>query len=611
MIWAYLFLLTGYVWETQAFGGSPVSLRWDQHYRRSSQLCMSSREEEIQNKIASLRQARGQGEGYEKVIGKGEDLQKRVEALDEFKDSDRKESQANIRSNVVRAGNSTNMESELETGRRTIVRDEDDPAFEDLAGVDLVGNLMEIADAQALAEEQGGQMSQEGFGSLMQESEAFFNRPSPFARFDNSSSSASSSQEGGPEEVEMVTGSVGGAWSPDQAASSNTTHKPTVGSWGVFERPADISKAYGGGRDPRRLKFDPDAAKAKADATAALLNSYRKGGLDPLLEQESENEEALKVAMAKATKAMRFGDTYGAVDVLEAVLDIASPNGPIGANVWLELGMALEGTGQSYRAQDIYKKLGRSANDEVRKNARGLKLGLEAMDALKYSRMDGENEMGKIWEVSAEQMAIKTDKRYDVLYYAKDKDGKGVGSQVFSIKDAKALLLGAARRGGGVAKSRVQQALRFLRQRSDEATAVMFRQKAGQDEGEQAGDDGVASLNSLVGDINRLEEQLEGTWSLATRSTTERVDYFKRGSGEVTFKKGGVVESKEPAGLLVKDREGRWELSRNVRRIMCTYSSTKVLFVDTGACEEAVSGSIVLQLVDTLTSQSQFTKSQN
>lgn len=47
-----------------------------------------------------------------------------------------------------------------------------------------------------------------------------------------------------------------------------------------------------------------------------------------------------------------------------------STHGDLGAVVFLELAMALEATGQSYQAQDIYKVLARSKNRDVRTKAR-------------------------------------------------------------------------------------------------------------------------------------------------------------------------------------------------------------------------------------------------
>ncbi|CAN0540535.1 unnamed protein product, partial [Ectocarpus sp. 12 AP-2014] len=47
---------------------------------------------------------------------------------------------------------------------------------------------------------------------------------------------------------EKVTGGVGGRWEKPKEGADVDTHKPVVSTWGVFERPKDMSKAFGGGR---------------------------------------------------------------------------------------------------------------------------------------------------------------------------------------------------------------------------------------------------------------------------------------------------------------------------------------------------------------------------
>lgn len=71
--------------------------------------------------------------------------------------------------------------------------------------------------------------------------------------------------------VQNVTGSVGGRWEKPLSDATEEMHKPAVGTWGVFERPKDISKAYGGGRDPTVSKTDPSEMRRRDAETQALL----------------------------------------------------------------------------------------------------------------------------------------------------------------------------------------------------------------------------------------------------------------------------------------------------------------------------------------------------
>jgi len=109
--------------------------------------------------------------------------------------------------------------------------------------------------------------------------------------------------EGG---TKKTTSGIGGTWTGADAASAGE-HKPKVATWGVFERPADISKAYGGGRKIGVDGYTPpeEEVKEKEARTKELLNAYRKSvGVDRELEDKhrAEIEEALKeheVLMAK------------------------------------------------------------------------------------------------------------------------------------------------------------------------------------------------------------------------------------------------------------------------------------------------------------------------
>lgn len=68
-----------------------------------------------------------------------------------------------------------------------------------------------------------------------------------------------------------VTGSVGGRWEKPKEGVEIDTHKPVVSTWGVFERPKDMSKAFGGGKDPTLKKLDPEEVKRRDEETKAIL----------------------------------------------------------------------------------------------------------------------------------------------------------------------------------------------------------------------------------------------------------------------------------------------------------------------------------------------------
>lgn len=71
---------------------------------------------------------------------------------------------------------------------------------------------------------------------------------------------------------EKLTGSVGGRWEKPEEGVDVDKHKPVVSTWGVFERPKDMSKAFGGGRDPTLKKLDPEEKRRRDEETKAILN---------------------------------------------------------------------------------------------------------------------------------------------------------------------------------------------------------------------------------------------------------------------------------------------------------------------------------------------------
>ncbi|CAM9514000.1 unnamed protein product, partial [Laminaria digitata] len=593
--------------------------------------------------------------------------------------------QEKLRGNVVVRGKKEDAVSELEAGRRTIVRDPDDPVQQ----ADILDNLM-ISREEDLEEElraaympddggvEGGRPGKKGkfdggYATTMQGAEAFFNKPSPFqkaAEKEREATEAASERDdqvanaidGAETAVETtgevvkdpltdeasqrITGSVGGRWEKPEEGVELDKHKPGVGSWGVFERPKDMSKAYGGGRDPTLKRMDPEETRRRDEETKAILRSYR-GSVGEDLQREKKNEVEIQAALDQSKRAMRFGDTFGAVSALEAVKQECSTHGPLGAVVFLELAMALEATGRSYQAQDIYKVLRRSKNREVRAQAKRLNEGLEAMDMLKFGRpgeVEEESEISKMWAKSFNPVSGDTEKKYSSVFFEKDADGRPKGDNVFAVDDAKQVLLFASKYPGGISSKRIINAFEFLRKRSEEAALAARREAsalrkqaqaasaenpeqqqaeeppaAGEGEGAESSAEGSlglerrpapwvrnaestlpkggAGLVSLMGDMSSLEQRIQGGWNLVIKAGGSKVEVFERDSSLI-LSPGGSVKAVEPAGPLSVSKEGQWELDPDDRVVKLDYASSKwVGLVDVGGGQEGLG---VLALDDQL-----------
>jgi len=96
----------------------------------------------------------------------------------------------------------------------------------------------------------------------------------------------------------LATSGIGGRWIKSNE-TANADYKPKVGTWGVFERPKDISKTFGGGK---RIGagYTPDVLSKKESevSTRDRLKQYReKVGMDGQSERDhaSEIQEALEI----------------------------------------------------------------------------------------------------------------------------------------------------------------------------------------------------------------------------------------------------------------------------------------------------------------------------
>ncbi|RYR69769.1 hypothetical protein Ahy_A03g016322 isoform D [Arachis hypogaea] len=149
----------------------------------------------------------------------------------------------------------------------------------------------------------------------------------------------------------------------DQANQDGSElYKPKVSTWGVFPRPNDISKTFGGGRTirPGEVLETEEERAAKDARTKQLLAAYKKKTglvIDPKL--KSECEEALK----EGDLLMNSGKLKEALPYYDKVMD----NLP------------------SDEARLMYEKLQSHPNAKVNKRARQFMYSFQAMEMMKVN----------------------------------------------------------------------------------------------------------------------------------------------------------------------------------------------------------------------------------
>ena len=159
-----------------------------------------------------------------------------------------------------------------------------------------------------------------------------------------------------------------------QTAQDEDLYRPAVSTWGVYERPRDISKAYGGGRSISKEEMDRMDEDLDDETTMTASERLAAG----ILKLEVENEKEIRQAIEKAQAELRRGRRKEAVQQFENVLNFVSWQSDFGGDFYLQYGMALETVDRSDDARKIYGKLVTTSwSQKVRRLALQLISGLD------------------------------------------------------------------------------------------------------------------------------------------------------------------------------------------------------------------------------------------
>jgi len=336
---------------------------------------------------------------------------------------------------------------------------------------------------------------------------------------------------GDEEQPKKTTSGVGGAWSKNSTAIAQT-RRPSRGSWGYFERPNDISKAYGGGR--RVGELDKEKMERSAEETRRKLQAYRqKVGI----EVQSEKDHAAEIddALALGQRAMERGMYGTAVSALEKVTKYCSSNSKVGGKVFLELAMAYEAVGRTNEAITVYTKLTTCRIEEIKFNAKRLLYGIEAMEFMRNEAKSKAFSKKRVADPFMEttdfrNFAENFDDRYNTAWIDMDSGfyKKLTQSVVRGIREARQILLQATGKGE-VDRMKVVQALRSTSRYFDDALEKEIEENAPQPEPvafidgkpilqpkKRTGIDAeVASMEKFIlASPDQMMENIQGKWRL-------------------------------------------------------------------------------------------------
>ncbi|KAI0497517.1 hypothetical protein KFK09_020748 [Dendrobium nobile] len=194
--------------------------------------------------------------------------------------------------------------------------------------------------------------------------------------------------EGDVPEVEIIVGDVTKFERTPQASSSSEVidrtglYKPKVSTWGVFPRPNNISKTFGGGRviEAGGILETPEAKEAKEKRSRELISAYKKKmGFTVDVKTRAECEKALK----EGDGLMDRGQLRGALPYYEMVMKNLIFQSELHGLAALQWSICQDSLSRPNEARIMYEKLKSHPNAEISKKARQFVFSFQAMEMMK------------------------------------------------------------------------------------------------------------------------------------------------------------------------------------------------------------------------------------
>lgn len=148
-------------------------------------------------------------------------------------------------------------------------------------------------------------------------------------------------------------------------------YKPKVSTWGVFPRPDNISKTYGGGKTIKAGEFKAETEEEKEARRARVrqkLNKYRE---DAGITVDNGTRVRWNAALVECQTLMRVGRLAEARDLLEPIVvaEEINPRTQLGGEITFHYAMCLDNTQRRDEALEMYKRCVGNPHGQVSKQA--------------------------------------------------------------------------------------------------------------------------------------------------------------------------------------------------------------------------------------------------
>ncbi|XP_072997436.1 uncharacterized protein [Typha latifolia] len=161
-------------------------------------------------------------------------------------------------------------------------------------------------------------------------------------------------------------------------------YKPKVSTWGVFPRPNNISRTYGGGRNiqPGEVLETAEDKAEKEKRSKELVAAYKsKMGLTIDAKVKAECEKALK----EGDNLMERGKLREALPYYEKVMNDVIFQSELHGRAALQWSICQDSLSRPNEAKLMYEKLQSHSNVQVRKKARQFMYSFQAMAMMKVT----------------------------------------------------------------------------------------------------------------------------------------------------------------------------------------------------------------------------------
>ena len=148
-------------------------------------------------------------------------------------------------------------------------------------------------------------------------------------------------------------------------------YKPKVSTWGVFPRPDNISKTYGGGKTIKAGEFVAETEEEKEARRARVrqkLNKYRE---DAGITVDNGTRVRWNGALGECQTLMRQGRLVEARELLEPIVleEEINPRTQLGGEITFHYAMCLDNTQRRDEALEMYKRCVGNPHGQVSKQA--------------------------------------------------------------------------------------------------------------------------------------------------------------------------------------------------------------------------------------------------